>query len=329
MPGCTKTIQYKSDSHCSSNKFEGVIQMPKELTHWIIADKIHQYMDDSSLKAGIDKHRALYHIGAVALDTPYYFRGKSTGVFEELANSLHGKNQEDTFAPIVKVVQYYGDNVPPPVWAFLCGIISHIMTDGQFHPLVYFLTGNYYDPDIQAREKAICNHRKWEAQLDLYYSRNFMLMKPNLLANCLHTKTISDNDLISMLAVLYFADDSLHRNEIKSALKSHSFMTSCFSKKSIYNLIKMTNLVSGGKCNQNLAMFYPPQEQLYLHSFKSSFKYRHPKTGEEREDTLQNIEDRAIKNTLDIINHWSQVKNRTDFLEFHSQVRGPSLETGI
>ena len=47
--------------------------MPKEITHWILAEKAYRTLETKSgLKAIIKQYKNLYLAGAVIMDTPFY-----------------------------------------------------------------------------------------------------------------------------------------------------------------------------------------------------------------------------------------------------------------
>jgi len=110
--------------------------LPKEITHWIIADLIREQMEDCPLKACLSENIHMYHIGAVALDTPYYLTGSHQAFFQALASRLHGIKGENTYDPLYMLFKSFPGSVPRPVFAFLCGVITHIMIDSSFHYII-------------------------------------------------------------------------------------------------------------------------------------------------------------------------------------------------
>jgi hypothetical protein len=51
--------------------------------------------------------------------------------------------------------------------AFILGYISHCALDITFHPVVYYLSGNYYDESPEKRNHAVYLHRHLETCLDI------------------------------------------------------------------------------------------------------------------------------------------------------------------
>lgn len=46
--------------------------MPKEYTHWVLAEKIFLELPGSQIKHLIEQNKNLYYLGAVIPDTPLY-----------------------------------------------------------------------------------------------------------------------------------------------------------------------------------------------------------------------------------------------------------------
>ena len=69
--------------------------MPKEVTHWIIAEKIFQAMPkNSSYKAAIEQHKDVYYLGAVLHDALYYYTGDNRQI-KILPDQMHGSEIQD------------------------------------------------------------------------------------------------------------------------------------------------------------------------------------------------------------------------------------------
>ena len=69
--------------------------MPKEYTHWVLAEKVLQNAPER-IKRMLSRNRQLYYLGAVAPDTPYYYLfGKDRARFKNAADFLHGRNEKN------------------------------------------------------------------------------------------------------------------------------------------------------------------------------------------------------------------------------------------
>lgn len=303
--------------------------MPKELTHWTIARHVFEQMDDSLIKSSIADHREMYFIGAIAPDTPYYLNGYYRPFFQSLAEYLHGVHGENTYKPLGGLFQRFPDKIPPPVMAFICGILTHIMIDGEFHPLVYYLTGDYHHTDPAARNRAIIWHRRLEAEMDLYYSRCFETIQPAFLSFCLERKKISDEELLDLLCMLYFNSDNKYRSQTGKAIKTQAGMLRRFNNRTLYLVYRLFNILSQGRLYPVLALFYPPEKQARLERFEKEFEYVHPWNGEKRRERLEDIEKRVISRSLRMFEQWAGAESGRELAAINSHMVGPSLESGM
>lgn len=301
--------------------------MPKEITHWIIADRIHEHMGECPLKSCLSENIHMYYIGAIAFDTPYYLNGTYYSFFQALASRLHGIKGENTFEPIYMLLRSYDEIITRPVYAFLCGVITHIMIDSAFHPLVYYLTGDYNDPEPSLRSRAVVNHRQWEAGLDLHLSDNFFIQDPGWLKRNLNSAKINQDALLDCLCMLYFMNTQACRRQVKKALGSHANWMNNAARRWHYFLYKMANLLSQGRLEPVLASFYP--SAIDRDYYKQHFEYYHAGWGEQRRESIMDIENRAIASSLDLLDRWSNLPDGEEAANLLEGIRGPSLETGV
>lgn len=301
--------------------------MPKEITHWIVADRIYRQMGDCPLKTCLTENISMYYIGSVAPDTPYYLAGKHHDLFQGLASRLHGINGENTYEPIYMSVKSYPSTIPRPVFAFLCGVITHIMIDSSFHPLVYYLTGDYHDKDPVKRLNAIANHRRWESELDIYMSDNFCIQDPGWLKRTLNDAGISRDELLDCLCLLYFMNPGACRRQVKKALTLHAVWTSNAANRPLYLAYKLAGLFSRGRLKPVLALFYPTR--INREYYKQEFIYHHAGLNEQRSESIMEIEKRAIDSCLELLMAWKYLPGPEEIAIFLKGLRGPSLETGV
>jgi len=301
--------------------------LPKEITHWIIADRIHEQMGDCPLKSCLSENIHMYYVGAVAFDTPYYLTGSDQGFFQSLAARLHGIKGENTYDPIYMLFKSYPSEIPRPVFAFLCGVVTHIMIDSAFHPLVYYLTGDYNDPDPAAKNRAVVNHRQWESGLDIHMSDNFYIQDPGWLKRTLNSVQINQDELLDCLCMLYFMSSQACRRQVTKALTLHAGWLSNAANRPLYFLYKLASLFSGGRLKPVLASFYPTS--INREYYRQEFIYHHAGWKEQRRESIMEIEQRAIASSLDLLMHWRKLPDSKEITVFLKGLRGPSLETGI
>lgn len=154
--------------------------MPRELVHWkILEDAVRQLPVESARNARqcLEQQQAAAYLGAIAHDGPFYYKNGSHP-FEQVAEIMHGKYGGDTFAPLRRAAQHIVDcdeSNRPVLWAFFLGLLSHVVTDTIFHPMVYYFTGNYNSLDPEERRKARIRHRILEVHLDSWVRKDLRL----------------------------------------------------------------------------------------------------------------------------------------------------------
>ncbi len=128
------------------------------------------------------------YLGAVLPDAPYF---KSQGKDEfaaDVGERIHGCSGEDTFALMRSWGSAISHEAPPSElgasWALWLGFLSHLVLDQEAHPMVFFLTGDYYHPDPVKRSAARARHRLLEVHLESLIPSTADL--PKLIASPIH-----------------------------------------------------------------------------------------------------------------------------------------------
>jgi Zinc dependent phospholipase C len=147
--------------------------MPREYLHWKVLEEATKQLEGTSKLAGfLEKYESASKLGAVAHDAPYYY-GLGDKPFSEIASFLHGHFGGNTAVPLKNLAGYISkiedDRNRNLLWAFLFGLLTHYVADIHFHPLVYYYTGDYYDPDSKKRHIARSYHRLFEVYLDSWF----------------------------------------------------------------------------------------------------------------------------------------------------------------
>ena len=132
----------------------------RESGHVYIANKILQELD-GELKSIIEKHKNTYLLGSVLPDALYYSK-RTIGLAEE----IHGKDGQDTSKYVLKLLDLARDAGDKELLAFVCGYVTHIIVDVTTHPIVYGITGNYYDKNKDRRVHARMRHSALEQIFD-------------------------------------------------------------------------------------------------------------------------------------------------------------------
>ena len=303
--------------------------MPKEISHWLLAEKAFQKLEDSSaLKDIIRGHKNLYLIGAVIADTPFYCRifGPGQASVVRWGEVIHD-NPVNSYAPIVNVIRRF-PHVPDNVLAFLLGVITHIHADSSFHPMVYYITGNPVHPE--GRETARIRHQTFETFLDIYYREGFYLQNRGKLSELLRNAEMEETSLLNLLSVFFSGEHGMaDRLKIKNALRTHAAIQKLFDKNALKIMLGTVSRIPGVNLNIYKSLVYPLRKPEPGSMFLRPLSYRHPVTGVEYRSLITEPEEAAIRNTLDVFGIIGHHIGSDSFSEVFSGLRGPDLYTGM
>lgn len=178
--------------------------MPRELMHWHLLEECqskNRLAKLPAVKEALAAESPAAYLGAIAHDAPYYYKwGKSW--FALVASSLHGAYGEDTFEPLknlaIEIAESKYEN-KKTLWAFFLGMITHHVLDINFHPLVYFFTGNYNDPDPKRKRNARQKHRLMEVYLDSWCDGRFGINTDKSISKMLDAVDDDFDEIINLL----------------------------------------------------------------------------------------------------------------------------------
>lgn len=211
--------------------------MPKENTHASFAYSVLDWVDDSALKGCLSEHITEYLLGAVSPDTFYY------SPYSTVSEHLHGKAGNPTNALLPDLLQ---DPRKMRDMAFTCGYLTHCALDITFHPVIYYLSGNYYAPDARQRARAVYLHRHIETCMDLQ------------LGNRLRIHALFKAGLVDGLAFAsYIARTfSLSIADIRQAYRTQRLYNRAFNSELAYNLVRGLLALNIMKDESVLGLFY-------------------------------------------------------------------------
>lgn len=122
--------------------------MPRELTHWLIAEEAADRLADGPLSAAISCNRDAYLLGAVAPDSAFYaLLGRQHEVLQRIAAAVHGADGHDS-------LRWVPTHATEAGWAFVAGACTHLATDAVFHPFVYYFSGSWRAEQAPVRHRA-------------------------------------------------------------------------------------------------------------------------------------------------------------------------------
>ncbi len=295
--------------------------MPKEITHLKLAEKIYLNINSrSKLKNVIKKYKNLFFTGAIALDSPYFLIfDKHSKMMTHLARDMHD-DRENTCKPMVRVIEKYNRDVPDFVLAFLLGVITHVYVDGLFHPFIY-----YFSCMDNTR------HRTIETYLDFNYWEDprWRGHEKRIVSEVFSSIEIEKEKLYEILSLLYNVKGNNNINFIRKIFKCHVYLCGLLHNNTARIIFKILNLVPGIHLEEYIALFYPPPWQKKGPVFSGPIVYTHPVTGKEYRYSVKEIEEKVIKDVLEVYKliekHW----NRDSPVGLFSRIKCPNLCTGI
>ncbi|MFC1591946.1 zinc dependent phospholipase C family protein [Thermodesulfobacteriota bacterium] len=305
--------------------------MPKEITHWLIAERVAAGLLGSPLGSIVAEHKNCLKLGAVFHDALFYIRKRSLKKSVlALAEELHGADGEDTFAVLAYFIEALGRSArPDALGAFTIGLLSHIVTDATFHPLVYYLTGNYYDPDPEKRSLAVQRHRRFESMLDIYLCGSQANMRDFALCRYIQEAEYSLQDILR--EGLGGLEAQKHLNGLPQALSGafgvFSSMQRLYRKRPLCRLLSavLEMLPAGGK--EIAALFYLPEFERRATELHGPLSFRNPVSGQQHRATVQELFEVAVQESVRLCQLWEPAIMGQ--APFHPPGPGRSLDCGI
>ena len=271
--------------------------MPKELTHWHIAREAMQRGASAQVGEIIDGNPALYYIGAIAHDIGFYdFSKPSEANIERVANQLHGVNGENTLVPLIEMMETaLSQNNKRTKLALLLGMLTHFVADNIFHPMVYYMSGNYFAEDPEEREKAVFRHRLLETAIDLRLETVDPIEYPLDLIHLWSETGEAGREAFELLVGHYahLGDKSGH---FKKAWRNHRLLQTAFSWSTPLCILALYQRFGHLSVEKYEALFYP--QSLNLSFFDSSLDWLHPVTGETHEMTLEELYNVSVEKVI-------------------------------
>jgi len=144
--------------------------VPTENTHLYFAHQLIEQTEQAEWKRVVKENLQAYYLGSVMPDTFYY---SPKAAVREVSEILHGRHGELTNSMVFDLLDQARERVSEADLAFTLGYLTHAALDITFHPLIYFLSGNYFDEDEGRRLEAMYLHRHLETYLDRKVNENF------------------------------------------------------------------------------------------------------------------------------------------------------------
>jgi hypothetical protein len=289
--------------------------MPKELTHWILADRALALLSsDSRLRRLIQINHDIYLAGAVLPDTLLHpFRSPHAATALALAKTFHDTSG-NSFIPLIQAEQHFPDDIPPAILACLLGVITHMQADIVFHPFVFALTGT----------AEIGRHYQIETAIDVHFLQRGSRPKVLHVADLVSPSTRSN--IVETCALLFDPDNRLPRASLEQALKQHCYFQKMYDRTFLKVAVRLAALLAGAPYTEHRQLFYPLARERTARFIEEAVEWRHPVSGELRQTTIEDLAEEAVQRITTLFNLIEAQGSLTDILSNHP---GENLLTGM
>jgi hypothetical protein len=305
--------------------------MPKEITHWILAQRTAEALRDTRLgDAALACPNAL-KLGAVFPDMAYYLTGKTdlAALGAKTARAYHGSHGQDTYilprALLTRALSANPTEDQIPRLAFLTGVAAHLHADMAFHPLVFYLTGNTQDPDPARRTRAVRKHRQFETLLDIHVCGSIHQVRT------FRAKYFLDNLELPFDRLMDWAPDQIGHPDagsmLHAAVKRFCAAQKLFIHPAAAVAARFAEPLIPDKYKELTALIYRPGPEAEAPRLDRMFTYQNPVSGEPRQSSIQDLLHQAVKNGVAMCTSLESALRTGDATHF-SQT-GPSLISGL
>jgi hypothetical protein len=287
--------------------------MAKENTHILFAHTVLDHFRETEMLRRISAHIDYYYLGSIIPDTFYYSSDKSVKAVSE---NLHGKTGNPTNTYIFKVLDGSGNMRDI---AFILGYISHCALDITLHPVIYYLSGNYYDSEPQRQHHTVYLHRFIETFLDKYLANHLRIY------DLVHTSFLKG----LLFENIIHRDFSVSISVIRHTLKKQLFANRLFTSTMGYRCVEILHNYRIIKGYDHLGLFYG---HLHAHNncLSDPISYQDIITGEQKISSIKELMNKAGEKAVKMMvaaYEYSQGNINKDQLA--GMVPGESLNTGM
>lgn len=304
--------------------------MPKEIVHWSIAKRAGELLAGGPFGPALSRCPNGLLLGSVWHDILFYLRGEHPAGLKALPHRMHGSHGEDSFEILrVQAAHMHARKDQPLPTAMFVGLASHIFADATIHPLVYHLTGNYYDTDERRRTGAVRRHRALESLLDMVAAggpdavlERSLRAVVNGLEGGLDLAVPPEG-----LAGLAGCDAKAAQKGLLDALDTYCTMQALCRMPTLARLLRDLSGFMPDSLREIAALFYAPQLWDQRGAVGGRIGYRNPATGEEYAATLAWLMEQAARRTAEFCA--AQAPAITARGELADAGPGPTLDMGL
>jgi hypothetical protein len=278
--------------------------MPKEITHWLIAEAVSKRLEGTCLEGPLRRNPNLLHIGAIIHDAPYYYlKGDFESRFGSLPTKLHG-TVDDAVELIASLLRYLlglPDEQREQLTAFLAGLVTHLFADALMHPLIFYLTGPYDASDLRRRTAARQDHRMLESLIDLCLAGGSHRVRGYSLAAYIRNAEMPLLQLHDHLDKAWLRDEDTERfaEGLLSSFRLYSFMQSLYRNRLVGRLVSLLFSAAPPQARAVLALVYLPRLMEQCWRIDGDIPCRHPATGEVRSQSIRVLFQDSVDRSVD------------------------------
>lgn len=262
--------------------------MPKELTHWMLAERVLTLLPKGGLVQGtIAQHRKAYLGGAVLPDTlAHIFRGPFHPTARVLGHRFHDA-AGNSYAPLIAAERQFPDGLPPALFSCFLGVLSHMEADIALHPFVYAATGG----------AGIGEHYRLETGIDLHFLKRGELPTVRRLDRLLCPS--SREVMVNAAGLLFDPAGELPRRALEHSLELHCRFQAMYDRTFWKLLVRVLGRVCGSPFREQRQLFYPLRgSRRDMGVVNKVGAWCHPESGMLQSASLDELAKLAVERTV-------------------------------
>lgn len=275
--------------------------MPKEITHWYLAGLLREKLTpDSLFYEPVSSHENLFFLGAVTPDIPFFdVLAPGTRQVQFLAKPFHTSDSQ-ALIPVLNFLNRFSNSglsqgPDPAALALGAGVVSHILADTVFHPLVFYFCGL---DGVHAG--ATARHRQFETAMDLHFLYLAGRTARTSLQQTIRGIEIPKHHHHGLTAALFKAETNWQKKGLARALTSFAAFQLLFRSLTIYRLMSLLEkkrMVT----DTDVAPVYPGFRPRFLPFFGRPMGFRDPITGQAFRPRLRTMAHQAADAALGVL----------------------------
>ena len=286
----------------------------KENSHIFFAKSLIKKIKKEEIKKIISSNLGYYYLGSVFPDI-FFHRKDSL----KLADFLHGKNGEKTNELIFDFLDLVKKEESKKDLAFIFGYLTHATLDITFHPVIYYLTGNYYDENEEKRIKAQENHRALETLWDK------KLNKKDLIKKEIKIKYLNSLNIKKF----FLRKFDLSEKRLEKIFKNFKLNNRLFRNRFVFSLLSFLVKIGLYKRKEDLKFFYHTKNGNIEKQKEEFFIFRDLITGEKKNKKFDELLFDAEKYSLLLIKTaFLYSENLITKEKAEENIKGESFDTG-